>query len=540
MAGGFRGRQQARLQTRIEELGAIGNQLQQDLEESGTNGPQRRALVDALKSRLDGFPEGSGAPDQRLQLELAKATLACAENRYSDALGALTVRDPKADALKGNAWLGLAKWSEALEAYKRAWTVDTNQVSTLLHIADCQSALHLTNEAISAYSDAAQRYENRAQDLLFAGKTETAIAPYGRAIEINQRLIQACGQTAVIPNLARCLQSRANAFLLNNKAEAAAAEFAKAIDLFEQLNSPAQVAKCRANQGNAFLLQGKMDLAVASFDKVPDASPKVWNNAGNALLVGGKFEAALERFAKALELDQTRGSHVSEVARSHNNRGVIFRAQNKSGPALEEFNQAMDVLTKSPLPRENPTPTRSSETELDVAMGFTDKGIDALSRVRFADQGMRREAAVVLAISLKNRAHLYLAQGKIDLAMADLNRALETNAKLVELDGFKDLSIEFARSLSPLAWIYATNPNDSVRDGAKARNYAIKACELTQGRAYFALEALAAANAETHNFPEAIQWQTKAIEVAPNKFKAEMRARLENYKASKPWRAPQT
>jgi serine/threonine-protein kinase len=53
------------------------------------------------------------------------------------------------------------------------------------------------------------------------------------------------------------------------------------------------------------------------------------------------------------------------------------------------------------------------------------------------------------------------------------------------------------------------------------------------------LAALAAANAETDHFEEAVKWQTKAIElIKDEKTKKEARQRLELYQAGKPYRAP--
>ena len=89
-----------------------------------------------------------------------------------------------------------------------------------------------------------------------------------------------------------------------------------------------------------------------------------------------------------------------------------------------------------------------------------------------------------------------------------------------------------------MAWILATYPDKSFRDGSKAREYALKACELTEWRVFVPVETLAAACAETGNFAEAVKWQENALKLAPAKLKAELRARLELYKSGNPYRTP--
>jgi len=47
---------------------------------------------------------------------------------------------------------------------------------------------------------------------------------------------------------------------------------------------------------------------------------------------------------------------------------------------------------------------------------------------------------------------------------------------------------------------------------------------------------LAAAHAEAGEFDEAVKWQTKALELAPDSMKAGMKARFELYQQGKPFR----
>jgi hypothetical protein len=77
-----------------------------------------------------------------------------------------------------------------------------------------------------------------------------------------------------------------------------------------------------------------------------------------------------------------------------------------------------------------------------------------------------------------------------------------------------------------------------VRDGKKAIEYATKACELSQWNEAYPLASLAAANAESGNFKEAVKFQKKALEVGfDDKEKKEKAIELlKLYEENKPHR----
>ena len=80
-----------------------------------------------------------------------------------------------------------------------------------------------------------------------------------------------------------------------------------------------------------------------------------------------------------------------------------------------------------------------------------------------------------------------------------------------------------------------------MRNGKKAVQAAVKACELTNWNDHMILDTLAAAHAEAGDFDSAVKWQTKAISLAKTEAeKAEYRTRLKLYQDKKPFHQTQT
>jgi tetratricopeptide (TPR) repeat protein len=91
-----------------------------------------------------------------------------------------------------------------------------------------------------------------------------------------------------------------------------------------------------------------------------------------------------------------------------------------------------------------------------------------------------------------------------------------------------------------LAWILATHPDASIRDGARAVQLAQEACERTNYRDPILLDTLAAAYAETGRFQDAIQIERTAAQIArqqkQEKQLSQIMSRLQLYQSGQPYR----
>jgi Flp pilus assembly protein TadD len=78
---------------------------------------------------------------------------------------------------------------------------------------------------------------------------------------------------------------------------------------------------------------------------------------------------------------------------------------------------------------------------------------------------------------------------------------------------------------------------DHVRDGKQAVEYATRACELTAWKNADFMATLAAAFAEAGQFERALELAERALKLASDEGKEEMRSRIALFKDGKPYRA---
>jgi tetratricopeptide (TPR) repeat protein len=126
-----------------------------------------------------------------------------------------------------------------------------------------------------------------------------------------------------------------------------------------------------------------------------------------------------------------------------------------------------------------------------------------------------------------NLGNLYLQIGDAHEALTHYQRALDTKPDDIQ-------------ALNNKAWILATWPNSSVRDGLKAVALAEHADSLSSHRNQVVAATLAAAYAEAGRFPEAVRTAERAIQLAAAEGKETralaIREQLESYKSGNAFR----
>ena len=128
---------------------------------------------------------------------------------------------------------------------------------------------------------------------------------------------------------------------------------------------------------------------------------------------------------------------------------------------------------------------------------------------------------------------------RYDLAMAltGLGRQAEANQHYREA---LRLRPGWPPAANNLAWILATHPDPSVRDGTEAVKLALQTCQRVQFRDPTGLDTLAAAEAEAGDFAAAERFAQQAIELAAaqgkNALADKIKKRLQIYELGKRYR----
>jgi tetratricopeptide (TPR) repeat protein len=182
-----------------------------------------------------------------------------------------------------------------------------------------------------------------------------------------------------------------------------------------------------------------------------------------------------------------------------------------------------EELLNSPAIRENARPAQAVAGDVPL---WTDDFASLFQIMRWAAappiEARPAEAEVEVAARLSGR-------GDYTGAMARYRRALEIDPYLVE-------------ALNNLAWLLATCPEASLRNGAEAVRLAEQACQITEYHRTMLVGTLAAAYAEAGRFPDAVATAQKACELA-SIFKEEAllarnRELLELYRAGRAYHEP--
>lgn len=136
-----------------------------------------------------------------------------------------------------------------------------------------------------------------------------------------------------------------------------------------------------------------------------------------------------------------------------------------------------------------------------------------------------------IAIGLgPQHAVTYVARGLVWDSMEEYPRAIQDFERAFQIDP-NDVD-----SIAPLSWFLATTPAIDFRNGNRAVELAMRACELTNWHDRKSLVALAAAFAEIGQFDSAQTTLQQAIELDPRNNRDDRDEMMAMFKAGKPHR----
>jgi tetratricopeptide (TPR) repeat protein len=283
-------------------------------------------------------------------------------------------------------------------------------------------------------------------------------------------------------------------------------DYNTAITKYDQLiRRYPKLAPAYLNRGLAYQRKGDYDKAIANYNEAIRLEPEsanTYHNRGNAFQLKGDLNAALADYDKAIQLNP-------KVANAYGDRGNVYTSKGKFTEAIRDYDEAIRLDAQNPLAYFARGYLYQQKGDFDKAIADLDKAIKLDPKLLGAYQ---------------NRAFIYGANGDNEKAIADYKQAVGLDAKN-------------ASSYNGLAWILSTCPNDRLRDGKQAVEYANKACLLSEWKDPNMVDTLAAAYAENGEYEQAIKWATQYLET-PNLSDKETpgaRSRLALYQAHKPY-----
>lgn len=221
------------------------------------------------------------------------------------------------------------------------------------------------------------------------------------------------------------------------------------------------------------------------------------------------LESARKDVDKAIEL-------APDMIKSILLRSTIAAEQKRFGDAIE------DLLL---IVKNQPKPNVSLLMQLGLLYSMDDRPLLA---IKVFGQVTKLDSEYWQA---------YRMRGDSLLAMKDYTKAIADFEKALELVPNDDL--ERSGILNNLSWTLSTSLTDAVRNGKRALELGLEACELTEYKKPHILSTLAAAYAEVGDFDKAIEWSEKAVQIGRETKEPQLEqleAELESYRKKEAWR----
>ena len=262
--------------------------------------------------------------------------------------------------------------------------------------------------------------------------------------------------------------------------------------------------------GIAYGKQKKYAEAIEHYEaalKLNPDSAVTHNNLARIFHTQGRYDEAIQHYQAALEIDP-------KLALAHNNLGILLLQKNDLAGGILQLRTARQL---------NPT---NAETTLNLAFALN-------------QQQQWPAAAELFAQVMQNDLPDPRAHYEFGSALARTGKIREATAQfacaLLQQPDYPD-------ALDALAWILATAPDPTLRNGIQAVNLASQACLLTRQQDPAKLKTLAAAQAETGQFADASQTIAAASQLAAQrkleKLAAECAALQATFQQSNAWHQP--
>jgi len=302
-------------------------------------------------------------------------------------------------------------------------------------------------------------------------------------------------------------------------------------------------------QGSEALDHGDNDKAIVAFTTALQQNPKdIAALLGRGKAYARKAESdksaaakAIADFTQVIALDPKNEKAWYEMGNTQYEK-AFFGSKADQQKAVDDFTHAVQLNPKdaeawrmrgmaygSLFDRQKEIADDTSAIQADpkYAAAWGDRGVNYANLHQY-DKALADDTQAIALASRDEVADYYVNRGDAYEESKDYVHAVADFTQATQLQAYDSEPYE------SLAELLATCPDPKVRDGKKAVALATKAYEISHEHSPQALEALAAAYAESGDFDNAVKWQKKylaTMEVPP-----EQDARFKLYQAHKPYR----
>ena len=355
---------------------------------------------------------------------------------------------------------------------------------------------------------------------LARGQVDEAVAHYREADKLN-------------PDDAQAAQALTAALVSHKRYAEAEVEYRQAL-----ADQPAALARMLANLS---MLQGRHDEAIGQLRSAAAAAPKdlaLRQDLASALMSAGRSDEATAELRDLVRIDPDSPVALNLLGAIHLSKGDRDQAEKcfKDACAVRANAASFYNLGNVAMSRRDHTAALAHYRQA-VALNSADASMRSnlgsvlLMRKEYDAAIEHLAAAVRLTPDHSNAqamlAQCYLKTNRFKEAAPHFRRAIELNHREAPL-------------LAGLAWVLATAPDATLRNGGEAVKLAEEACEKTLYKSPMMLGTLAAAYAEDGRYAQAIRVVSVAAQVAEHDrnhaLAQELRRQLATYQANKPIR----
>jgi protein O-mannosyl-transferase len=262
------------------------------------------------------------------------------------------------------------------------------------------------------------------------------------------------------------------------------------------------------NFGVILFQKGEIDQAIAHYGITLQLQPDFGDaeyNLGNALVHKGETDAAIVHCQKAVMMQPNDPDTQVALANALLQKGVVDEA-------IVHYEKALAFRPSYFMAHYGLGHAFLEKGEIDGAIAHCQAAVSI--------EPEHADAHTTFAVALDEK-------GRTADAIAQYEKALEISPRSVSAE-------------NNLAWLLATCPNASLRNGEKALELAQQADQLSGGGNPMVLRTLAAAHAEKGQFEKAVEIARAASQLATTQGDGELAKNLEQelafYKAGSPYR----